>query len=311
MRFPPTLQISQSLEPSSPPQTPVHASRVMNRENDLSDIRGYRSLDRSASGSSTMHYPPNIKPLGNGSSFSFSRPSHPNPKQLSPQSSSHQSSGSSCGAEDTESEVSEVPESPPPSPPRAFNTRIATHATFTVEELSERDDSADDELEVVRPYTIEDADSERSRSRSRNPPEIDRTVMYKFQHLDCDDSSSDETDLDETECQEYLKELRAEKRKKRLSSGSIGKRTISESIGSDTDREDMRVFLGVDQVGSSARRLRRKLNRHSLQFSDPPLPRIDQMEEPPTSDDEFLDDEALKELPYYTLDYITMEVDSP
>jgi hypothetical protein len=177
--------------------------------------------------------------------------------------------------------------------------------------MSDFNDSDDDRLGVVRPHTIEDAESERSRSRSRNPPEIDRTVMYKFEKLGCDDSS-DETDIDADEYQEFLFKRRAERRQKRMSSGSIGKRTISESIGSDTDKEDLRLFVVTDQVGSSARRLRRKVgDRRSLQFSDPPLPRIDQMDEPPTSDDDFLDDDALKELPYYTLDYITMEIDSP
>lgn len=181
-----------------------------------------------------------------------------------------------------------------------------------MEELSDFVDSDDDRLGAIRPYVIEDADSERSRSRSRNPPEVDRAVMYKFQNLGCDDDESDETDIDEDEYQAFLIKRRAERRQKRMSSGSIGKRTIAESIGSDSDREDLRVFIDADQVGSSARRLRRKVgDRRSLQFMDPPLPRIDQMDEPPTSDDDFLDDDALKELPYYTMDYITMEIDSP
>jgi hypothetical protein len=189
--------------------------------------------------------------------------------------------------------------------------RVVTTATFVVEEMSDFGEDDADRSNVIRPDAIEYADSERSRSRSRNTPEIDRTVMHKMQNLDCSDES-DETDMDEEEFREVLNRRRAAKRQQRMSSGSIGKRTISESIGSDSDVEDMGVFLGADQVGSSARRLRRKVgDRRSLQFSDPPLPRIDQMEEPPTSDDEFIDDEALKELPYYTLEYISMEIDSP
>lgn len=180
-----------------------------------------------------------------------------------------------------------------------------------MEELSDFADGDEERHGVVQPYAFEDADSDRSRSRSRNPPEIDQTVMYKLRTLDCSDES-DETDIDEY--QACLLRRRAERRKKRMSQGSIGKRTISESIGSDTDREDLKLhFLDATQLGSSARRLRRKVgDRRSLQFQDPPLPRIDQMDEPNTSDDEFLDDDdALKELPYYTLDYITMEIDSP
>jgi hypothetical protein len=137
--------------------------------------------------------------------------------------------------------------------------------------------------------------------------------MYKLRNLDCSDDSDDADLDDDVDFQKFLVRSRLEKRRKRMSSGSIGKRSITESIGSDTDMEDLKVqYLDASQAGSSARRLRRKLgNRQSLQFQDPPLPRIDQADEPNTSDDEFLDDEALKELPYYTLDYITMEVDSP
>ena len=90
-----------------------------------------------------------------------------------------------------------------------------------------------------------------------------------------------------------------------MSSGSIGKRTISESIGSDSDREDLQQFLDMNDVGSSARRLRRRVgDRWSLQFQDPP-PRIDEIEEHEELDGEFL----AKELPYYN--YISMEIDSP
>jgi hypothetical protein len=178
--------------------------------------------------------------------------------------------------------------------------------------MGDFEDDDEERLEAVLPDHVEYPDSDRSLSRSRNPPEIDQTVMYKFRNLDCSDES-DETDFEDEEYQEFLLRRRAEKRLKRMTSGSIGKRTISESIGSDTDREDLKIqFLDAREAGSSARRLRRKVgNRQSLQFQDPPLPRIDQADEPNTSDDEFLDDDALKELPYYTLDYITMEIDSP
>lgn len=174
------------------------------------------------------------------------------------------------------------------------------------------EDGDEERQSAVRPDNFEYPDSDRSRSRSRNPPDIDKTVMYKFRNLDCSDES-DETDFDDDDYQQILIKRRMEKRRKRMSSGSIGKRSITESIGSDTDMEDLNVqYLDATQAGSSARRLRRKLgNRQSLQFQDPPLPRIDQADEPDTSADEFIDDDALKELPYYTLDYITMEIDSP
>ena len=108
-----------------------------------------------------------------------------------------------------------------------------------------------------------------------------------------------------------------------MSSGSIGKRTFRESIGSASDREDLRAALLDETImgaamgtgPSTARRLRRKTNdRRSMQFHDQQThPRIDELEEPNSSDDEMLTvGEALaKELPYYTIhDYVTMEVDS-
>jgi hypothetical protein len=181
-------------------------------------------------------------------------------------------------------------------------------------------DSGDEErIGAVRPHTIDEyPDSPRGLALRT---EIDQTLMYQFPRLDCSDSSasdaSDSSDLEaDDEFEEQLLKRRAERRRRRMTAGSIGKRTITESIGSDSDMEDHRsqipFFLDPSQAGSSARRLRRRVgNRTSLLFHDPPMPRIDQMEEPPTSGDEFLDDDALKELPYYKLDYITMEVDSP
>jgi len=181
---------------------------------------------------------------------------------------------------------------------------------FIVEELSDFDDSDDERAGVVRPCAIEYAESDRSRSTSRNRPEIDQKMMRNLNNLNCSDDS-DETDLDEHEYQEFLIKRRAERRHKRMTSGSIGKRTISESIGSDTDREDLRSFLNAEEAGSSARRLRRRVgDRRSLQFQDPPPPRIDELDEPDSSEDEIFVGESLaRELPYY--EYVSMEVDSP
>lgn len=133
--------------------------------------------------------------------------------------------------------------------------------------------------------------------------------MFNLGNLNCSDS--DETDLEEHEYKEFLIKRRMAARHKRMTSGSIGKRTISESIGSDTDREDIRSFLGAEEAGSSARRLRRRVgDRRSLQFPDPPPPRIEELDEPGSSDDELLAGESLaRELPYY--EYVSMEIDSP
>ncbi|GAB1317520.1 hypothetical protein MFIFM68171_07730 [Madurella fahalii] len=309
------LKISQNVGPSSPPQTPRTASPVFGRKSSPPP------------GVSAPHIP--LRPMAppplstgrmavNGPNFSHPRAIHPD--QLSPRTTSASSPSSSEAEDSDESDAAgpalsgipeRRPEPAPPVPQQARTGRIVTQAGFIVEELSDFDDSDDDRPGVVRPCAIEYAESDRSRSRSRNRPEIDQRMMYNLGNLNCSDDDSDETDMDEIEYREFLIKQRAEKRRKRMTSGSIGKRTISESIGSDTDREDLKAFLGADEVGSSARRLRRKVgDRRSLQFQDPPPPRIEELDEPDSSEDEILIGETLaRELPYY--EYVTMEVDSP
>jgi len=252
---------------------------------------------------------------GKGPNFSHhSRPARPD--QLSPRSSNTSLPSSSDEDEDeapprpSRSVSPENPPAPaPPSPPRARAERTVVNPALVIEELSDFTDSDDDRPGVIRPVAIEDAESDRSRSRSRYPPELYQRITSDLGNLNCSDS--DFSDLSEAEHQEFLRRQREVKRRKRMSSGSIGKRTISESIGSDTDREDLnKPFLPLEEVGSSARRLRRRIgNRHSLQFQDPP-PGIQELDEPDSSEDEYLISEALaRELPYY--EYAVMEIDSP
>jgi hypothetical protein len=208
--------------------------------------------------------------------------------------------------------------SPSPTPlPRPSRIVFST-STLVIEELSDFDGSDIDRLGVIRPHQIEDAESDRSRSRSRNPPEAEGLIINGLDNLRCSDEGegiedSEESDMDEAEHEEVVARMRRDRRRKRQSTGSIGKRTITESLGSDSDREDLRTttpFLDITEVGSSARRMKRRVgDRWSLQFHDPPLPVIQQMEEPPTSDDDLEDAEALaKELPYHQ--YHSMEIDS-
>lgn len=250
-------------------------------------------------------------------SFNHSRAIRP--EQLSPRTAS---SSSPSSTSDSESDHDLDAAGPPPSASPAWRpetapptqqvriSRIVTHAEFVVEELSNFGDSDDDErLGVIQPCAIEYAESEPSGSPSRKTAGgIDPRMMFNMGNLNCSDDS-DETDIDEYE--EFLMQRRAEKRRKRMTSGSIGKRTISESIGSDTDLEDLKPYLNTEEVGSSARRLRRRVgDRRSLQFPDPPPPRIDELDEPDSSEDEIVVDDLLaRELPYY--EYISMEVDSP
>jgi hypothetical protein len=259
----------------------------------------------------------------------FSPSSAIRPEQLSPRSTSS-SSASESEEDSDDSERSEDgstnaaagpspssaaaerrPAPAPPTPPRARIGRIVTQTEFIVEELSDFVGDSDEERPgVVRPCAIEYAESDGSRSTSRTRPEVDQKMVFNLGNLNCSDDS-DETDLDEHEYQEFLIKRRAARRHKRMTSGSIGKRTISESIGSDTDREDLRSLLGAEEAGSSARRLRRRVgDRRSLQFQDPPPPRIDELDEPDSSEDDIFVGESLaRELPYY--EYVSMEVDSP
>lgn len=127
-------------------------------------------------------------------------------------------------------------------------------------------------------------------------------------------------DLEE-EREAWVKAKRAQRQRNRRSSGAT-KRTLTQSIGSDTDDEDLQpVTFEANEAGSSARRLRRKVgDRTSLVFDDPP-PRIDEVDEGPESCEEVVeieedDDEddgngqcVDKELPYYR--YVQdMDIDS-
>jgi hypothetical protein len=257
----------------------------------------------------------------NGSGLGFDHPTI-RPDQLSPRTTSSSSSAPSPSPSDLDdSEDGDIPNtsglSPPsPDPPSPRQTRISgrvvTVTGIIIEELSDFGDSDDERAGVVRPCAIEYAESDRSRSGSRTRPEIDSKMMYNLCNLNCGDDSSS-SDLEEDEYREFLLKRRAERRRSRMSSGSLGKRTLRESIGSDTDREDIRSMLaaGFEEAGSTVRRLRRRVgDRRSLQFQDPPPPRIDELEEPDSSEDEILIGEVLaRELPYY--EYVSMEVDSP
>ncbi|KAJ2902294.1 hypothetical protein MKZ38_000760 [Zalerion maritima] len=182
----------------------------------------------------------------------------------------------------------------------------STEVNFTLEELEsdyDPQDSDTEDLPTMLPHAIEYPQSERSRSRSRG--RVDNKIMRSFTRLgvhDDSDESDEDDELDPVMHRRIIQQIRSQQRRRRMKSGSIGKRTISESIGSDTDNEDV-PYLNVEEVGSSARRLRRKYERHSFIFQDPPPPRIDEMDEPPSTDDEV--EIFGKELPYWT-----MEIDS-
>jgi hypothetical protein len=177
---------------------------------------------------------------------------------------------------------------------------------FTIEDIGPFD-TGYEELEVLYPTEIE---SNRSRSRSRHNDPLDLGMMDDLKNLNCSNEASDNDNNndDEPDAAEeaFLRRQQEIKRMRRLSMGSsFGKRTHSELSDSDDDAG----FLDVNDVGSSARRLRKRLHRGSLLFQDPPAPRIDELDEPDSSEDEFIGDKSLaSELPYWTMEI--MEVDS-
>jgi len=191
--------------------------------------------------------------------------------------------------------------------PSTRHTRIVsqTEATFTLEEFGDddyEDWDSDDDDDVIRPHQYEEAESEKAQSvGSAGLHDFEsRMLSDKFKDLHC------QTDEDDREA--WFERKRAEKRRKRRSSGSVQKRTWSVSVGSDSDDEDLQPITveGANEAGSSARRLRRRLGeRSSLIFEDPPA-RIDEEDEGPESVEELIDvqdgeegDQAFKELPYY------------
>ncbi|KAK4139444.1 uncharacterized protein C8A04DRAFT_15859 [Dichotomopilus funicola] len=328
-------KISQTVGPSSPPETPRTASPVFGRKSSPRPRERRPPPPPPSQGAQhrrPMAPPPLLVPIGQAAVNGLMNMAFSNhagairPGQLSPRSSSSSSvpASDSEDSDDSDDFAALSPPSPPtateglrpptPDPPAPRPpvrvTRIVTETELVVEEMSDFGESDSDRANVIRPCAIEYPESDHSRSGSRTRPEIDSRNLFNGLSLNCSDDS-DLTDMDEQEFHACLMKRRAERRHKRMTSGSIGKRTISESIGSDTDREDIRSLLGVEEAGSSARRLRRRVgDRRSLQFSDPPAPRIDELDEPASSDDEIIIGESLaRELPYY--EYVSMEVDSP
>ncbi|KHN97191.1 uncharacterized protein MAM_04788 [Metarhizium album ARSEF 1941] len=172
-------------------------------------------------------------------------------------------------------------------------------------------DSGCEGLDVLFPTEIE---SNPSRSRSRHKYS-DKKMVRDFKNLSCrNDASEDEVDAEggsgvDTEVA-FLKRQREMRRIRRVSMSSTGKRTHSEfSEITDSDNSD-NGGLDVNEVGSSARKLRKRLHRGSLLFQDPPAPRIDELDEPTSSENEYdAADPLARELPYWTMEI--MEVESP
>jgi hypothetical protein len=186
-------------------------------------------------------------------------------------------------------------------------SRISVTFDFIIEEIPEIEFEDPENQDAILP--INEGDEEEP--EPPQPTKFEDSIFSELKDLDCAEDNREE----------WLEQLRKEKRSKRRSSGSIQKRTLSQSIGSDTDDEDLQpvTFLGANELGSSARRLRRKVGeRSSLIFDDPP-PRIEEEGEGAESCEEVVEvhqeeeererdgQSVNRELPYFMQD---MDVDS-
>ncbi|KAF9872756.1 hypothetical protein CkaCkLH20_09619 [Colletotrichum karsti] len=226
-------------------------------------------------------------------------------------------SDSDSSDSDSDPEILPQTQEPRPAPVPAAVAAPGAKANFTLEELSDFDPMDQDRTGTIAPSGFSSPASARSRSRApAPPPELPHGLTRDMRNLNCSASDSDSSsDIDTTDADHkaFLHTQRALRLRKRLSHGSsIGKRTISER--SDSDHEDW-TPLDPDAVGSSARRLRRKVGDPSvrrsfiqLHFQDPPPERIDEVDEPDSEVEGvyYCDHETLaKELPYW------MEYESP
>ncbi|KAH8590824.1 hypothetical protein B0O99DRAFT_282509 [Bisporella sp. PMI_857] len=305
----PKFNFAQQAGPSSPPATPTTAPRQS--FNFKSRRQGFIFSFGPLSTEDGV-----ITPTGNGNTFSYN-PYQALDVELSPRSSSPASDSSSEPDADSlrpRSRSSSPGAHSLPSP--RYKTRIVKEGNFTVEEIDEEDYAAfdSDTESVLRPHQYEDAESERARStrgstKGASPTRtIDPTMINGINNLDFDD--------DEEEREIWLAKAKEDRRRRRRFSG-VSKRSHAQSVGSDTDDEDILPMIdGVNEAGSSARRLRRKTlagDRSSLIFDDPP-PRIEELEEPESceevvsigEDDQDVD--LFRNLPYYVQE--DMEVDS-
>ncbi|RYP92598.1 hypothetical protein DL770_001240 [Monosporascus sp. CRB-9-2] len=311
----PTLKVARpSSGPTSPPRTPTATSPTFNR---ITAVNGHSSPQIKKS--RHQAHPPSIHPIG-GTKFSYSPA--PRPEEISPRSTDSSDdesefepksdSGSESSINPPQQPLSSPPEVPKPVAQAASASIRIAEATFAIEEMSDLDpEDCDEDLDVLRPSGFEYPESDRSRSRSRHPPDMDSSVMENFKDFhpfhDSDDMSEDDGDHDDEEFHRNLLQKRQERRLRRMKSGSISKRTISER-GSDSDKEDILPWHDGPETGLNARRLRRKTDRHSLQFSGQYPEAIQELKEP-NSDDEIILEEPevfARELPYWTL----MDVDS-
>ncbi|KAL6697753.1 hypothetical protein J3F84DRAFT_369866 [Trichoderma pleuroticola] len=310
----------QTADPASPPDTPI-TSPHFPRKNAQAAFYLFTN---------PLAQDPNIRPYGTGHQFSY-RPL----EQLSPRSSSSSEADEEDASDDessesvdacadadaepdldsasSESESESESEAEPDKPKRTGSAHGPATSTldscgFTIEDVDPMDSECEG-LDVLYPIEIEsDIESTRSRSTSRHR-DLDKDMMQDLENLNCSNEASDDEAEPEEEDDaesEFMRRQQELKRIRRVSmSSSFGKRTHSEL--SDSDDND--CALDVNEAGSSARRFHKRVHRGSLLFQDPPAPRIDELEEPNSDEDEYVKEmRIVRELPYPSAE--VMDTDS-
>ncbi|PHH75335.1 hypothetical protein CDD80_2466 [Ophiocordyceps camponoti-rufipedis] len=293
-------------EPTSPPETPT-----VRRPEHVPTPPFYRF-------SRPLSQDPNIKPMGSGHQFSY-RPAAATTR-LSPRSSSGSDSSSSLADVEAYS-------SPPPSVAAAAPASVDGRAVLEESSSSESGSGTGDSGLVEGELIIEDIDpmdsdcdglevlhpTEIESIRSSCHKDLDRGMMQDLRNLNCSTEASDydTSPANDEDVEAFYRQQQELKRFRRLSSSrSFGKRTHSEL--SDSDNDDVGPLDDVNDVGASARRLRKRLHRGSQPFQDPPEPRIDELEEPDSASDDgdAAETSLARELPYYNaMEMEMMEMD--
>lgn len=146
-----------------------------------------------------------------------------------------------------------------------------------IEEITEDDVEYDSDVSVLFPCHCEDfqTDAEKARDAAENSDDTYDWSSSESEHSLVGDMGSlllrhERIEFEEAQRQKYLR------KKKKWIKGGNHKRSHKESLGSESDTEDIVPLDDADVVGSSARRLRRRTDtmelrpRTSLLFEDPP-----------------------------------------
>ena len=122
------------------------------------------------------------------------------------------------------------------------------------------------EDDIIRPTQYEDVEDEYGKYPATGPE-----GLSSIKSSDDEEEQEEQEEQDEREAWVKARREQTLQRKRRLLNG-VQKRTLSQSIGSDTDDEDLEPFDAANDAGSNARRLRRTYPQSwvELKFGDPP-----------------------------------------